>query len=99
MNDRNKVYRKAILRFGHNLQMLMAVEEMSELTKEIVKLFRKYNEKVKPDQMEKAGLIEEIADVRIKVEQLEEMFQCKGQVDLAMEIKISRLKRRIGYVE
>lgn len=51
----------------------MAIEEMSELTKELTKAIR--------GQEYKEAIAEEIADVRIMLEQLELIFDCKKNVN------------------
>lgn len=90
--DRLKVYDAALCRFGPKAQILMAVEEMSELTKEICKYFR--TEKgVGPDI---SGLIDEISDVSIMIEQLKYIFDLDEDVDAHMDAKIERLKHLLG---
>lgn len=55
-------YKKAIETYGEKAQKLMAIEEMSELTKEICKDFR--------GKLNREHLIEEIIDVIITIDQL-----------------------------
>ena len=63
---RKKIYQAALNKWGVDLQTMMAVEEMSELTKEICK--------IKRGKMDLDALADEIADVTIMLEQLREMY-------------------------
>ena len=73
--------------YGQHSQLMMAIEEMSELTKEICKYERfKGNE---------AKLIDEIADVKIMVEQLEYILGVNKEVDARINYKLDRQMRRI----
>ena len=60
--NKEKIYKKAIGKYGVAAQLDMVIEEMSELTKEICKIKRG-----KGNYM---NLVEEIADVEIMLEQL-----------------------------
>ncbi len=85
--ERYQLLRSAIRTFGEDMQMTVAIEEMSELIKEICKRKRG------ADNLD--ALTEEIADVRIMLEQLEMILKNKTDVDLTMEDKLDRLARRI----
>lgn len=61
-----KIYEKAIETFGQQSQINVAIEEMSELTKELCKLNR--------GRDNKAEILEEIADVYIMLHQLTLIF-------------------------
>ena len=65
----------------------MAVEEMSELAKELCKYYRGRNN-VEP-------IAEEIADVQIMLRQLVILFDCKETVDKYRQYKLERLARRV----
>ena len=60
--DRKTVYQAALNKWGVDLQTMMAVEEMSELTKEICK--------IKRGKIDLDAMADEIADVTIMLEQL-----------------------------
>lgn len=66
--NRNEIIKKAIETYGIDAQCLMAIEEMSELTKAICKESRARGK----DNyvLVLANLAEEIADVRIMLDQL-----------------------------
>ena len=72
-------------------QMAMAVEEMSELTKELCK-YRRGRNNVE-------SIAEEIADVQIMLRQLVILFDCKETVDKYRQYKLERLAGRIKEVK
>ncbi len=78
---------QAICHYGQQMQMLVAIEEMSELTKEIVKHRR--------GEDNRRQVAEEIADVGIMLEQLELMFNCRELTQDIREEKLARLKKRL----
>lgn len=84
-------YNKAIELYGEKAQKLMAIEEMSELTKEICKDFR--------GKLDREHLIEEIIDVIITIDQLMMMYGIRGdEIEQMRERKIERLKERLEKV-
>ena len=86
--DRKKVYQAALRKWGADLQTMMAVEEMSELTKEICK--------IKRGKMDLDALADEIADVTIMLEQLREIYGLNDAVCDHMDAKSLRLQSRVG---
>jgi len=88
LTAREEVYAAAIRKWGEEAQMLMIIEEMSELTKEICKEFRGT-----PDREATA---DEIADVTIMLEQAQLIFGVKALVRERIEYKINRLRERIA---
>ena len=89
--DRKNVYQAALRKWGVDLQTMMAVEEMSELTKEICK--------IKRGKMDLDALADEIADVTIMLEQLREIYGLNDAVCDHMDAKILRLQSRVGGAE
>ena len=89
--DRKNVYQAALRKWGVDLQTMMAVEEMSELTKEICK--------IKRGKMDLDSLADEIADVTIMLEQLREIYGLNDAVCDHMDAKILRLQSRVGGTE
>lgn len=81
------VYLEAIKTFGALPQMVVAIEECSELQKEITKIIRKKGDLT--------NLAEEIADVEIMLEQLKLIFTIHDKVIEQKGKKIERLKRII----
>lgn len=81
------IYAKAIAYWGNDLQMLMCIEEMSELTKEIVKCIRKKSDFEK--------IAEEIADVEVMLEQLKFMFNNKSEVEKYIQQKLEKVREML----
>lgn len=75
--------------YGKKSQMLISIEEMSELTKEICKYERYENNEQK--------IIDEIADVEIMIEQLKCLFDVHSEVDERIDYKLRRQLRRIEH--
>lgn len=78
--------------FGEETQLQCAIEEMSELTKELCKYFRAKGDSDKLEKVKK-NIIEETADVLTITETLRLMFG-EEQVDEMMERKILRGQER-----
>lgn len=83
--------RAALEAFGAEAQMVMAIEEMSELTKELCKHRR--------DRDNVEAIAEEIADVEIMLRQMVILFDCAGQVEPFRRYKLERLAERIKKVK
>ena len=81
------VWRDAIEHNGEDTQLNVAVEEMAELTKEIIKHKRGV------DNLQQ--LAEEIADVEIMLEQLKLIFGVHTVVIIEKERKKDRLRKRL----
>lgn len=88
---RDEILRSAIARYGNTAQMIVAMEEMAELTKELSKNFRKSDNE--------DAIAEEIADVRIMLDQLQIMFDCAGKVAVYDAAKVERLRKRLEDAE
>ena len=84
---RDEILKKALQHYGANLQRIVAIEEMSELTKELCKVSR--------GEENAAHIAEEIADVRIMLDQLEIMFDCAGAAAAYQAAKVERLRKRL----
>lgn len=87
----DKICRAALEAFGERAQMTMAIEEMSELAKELCKRCRGR------DNVE--AIAEEVADVQIMLQQLVMLFDCAGQVETFRRYKLERLAERIEEVK
>lgn len=83
----DEICRAALEAFGAEAQMVMAIEEMSELTKELCKNGR--------GQENTTRIAEEIADVEIMLCQMVMLFDCAGQVEAFRQYKLERLAGRI----
>lgn len=84
----NHICKEALETWGGTAQMLVAVEEMSELQKEILK-----NVNRKKDN--RAQIIEETADVLIMLEQLQLYYGIKQEVENYMEGKLQIIAGRL----
>lgn len=85
--EREAVYRDAIKLWGADVQEIVAIEECSEIIKEICKTRR--------GQGSLGRLAEEIADVTIMMEQLRLMYDINDEVCAFMDQKVLRLKKNI----
>ena len=85
--EQYKTIQEAIRLFGKEHQVYVAIEEMAELTKELIKEKRHYNNR---DE-----IIQEIADVEIMMQQLCLIFKCSNEVVNMRRQKIERLKKRL----
>ena len=84
---RDEILKNAIARYGEKVQMVIAMEEMAELTKELSKFLRgAHNED---------AIAEEVADVRIMLDQIVIMFDCAGAAALYESVKVERLRKRL----
>lgn len=81
------IYQKLLDKFGDK-QIIVAIEELSELQKELCKYLRdKYNEE---------NLIEEIADVEIMLEQIRIYFDLdEKEINKIKDFKLERTKERM----
>ena len=79
--ERKIIYEEAIKKFGTDIQFIIAIEEMSELTKELTKMIRGYDRG--------NGLVEEIGDVRIMLEIIEIILNCENEVIESIDFKLN----------
>ena len=84
---RCRTYLNALLEYGGDFQMIVALEELSEAQKEICKCLRGIGNL--------DHLAEEIADARIMLEQVTEIHQIGELGPTKMDEKIRRLDRRL----
>jgi NTP pyrophosphatase (non-canonical NTP hydrolase) len=86
--EQTEVLQKALDTFGIDKQLDIAIEEMAELTKAIIK-HRRYATRETYE-----NLCEETADVAIMIEQIFLSTRCDDVAKYAVE-KINRLKQRL----
>lgn len=84
----NTILKRALKTWGEQPQMLMVVEEMSELMKEILKNVSRHKDNLNQ-------IIEETADVEIMLEQLKENYQIADAVAAYKAEKIKQIERRL----
>lgn len=85
---RRDTYNEAVKAYGKQSQLIMAMEEMAELTKELSKSIR--------GQKNTAAISEEMADVEIMLEQLKVIFSNRAEVDRVRCAKLDRLAVRLA---
>lgn len=85
--ERKRVYDAALGKWGAKMQATVAIEEMSEVIKEITKMLR--------GELDREHMAEEIADATIMLEQLRQMLNINDSVDSWMDYKIAALKRKV----
>jgi NTP pyrophosphatase (non-canonical NTP hydrolase) len=88
-STRQEVYKKAQHQFGNTNQTIVAIEELSELAKELCKLIRY------PHEADIQCLAEEMADVTIMLEQIRQMYDINDEVCSWMDYKVARLQERV----
>ena len=91
----NEILRRAIETYGEKAQIDKALEEMSELTKALLKLRYAKPTGVEADILRDA-VSEEMADVEIMLEQLHMIYQNDNKVNEYRQKKIERLERRLN---
>ena len=89
-----QIYLKLIQKFGPQMQQDVAIEEMSELTKAIIKYRRKQHDR-KATTLDLEHIGEEIADVEIMLDQLKIIYNCSNVVNKFRQQKDERLTRLI----
>lgn len=85
--QRAQVYDKALLHYGKEGQLVVALEELSECQKEICKVMR--------GDGNLEHLAEEIADATIMLEQVRLIFDLNEMVSREVDRKIQRLDDRL----
>lgn len=86
-NKTDEILKQAIVKYGKDAQVKMAIEEMSELTQALCKNFR--------GKGNAENIAEEIADVEIMIQQLQIIFNNRNDVNRFYELKIKRLKNNL----
>lgn len=82
-----KIYRAALDKWGARMQVVVAIEELSELQKALCKVLRGM-----PDYN---NIAEEIADVSIMLEQMTMLFCVQDTVPNWRRSKLERRERRV----
>ena len=105
-NKRDDVLKRCICEYGAPAQVDMCIEEMSELTKALLK-YRTKSALAKGENVNSTSeiinlnkaredIIDELADVKIMCRQMELLFQVEDVVERRMDFKINR---QIGRLE
>ncbi len=86
MHERD-ILQWAVTKWGNEAQTKMVLEEMSELQKEICKMWR--------GKDNRDAIADEIADVEIMLEQLKLILEIEDEVCQYRTAKLARLQRRL----
>lgn len=88
LTERAFVYGQAVVKYGIDAQIVVCIEELAELQKELCKALR--------SNCNSENLIDELADVQIMVEQMRLLFDSENNaVGDRIKFKIERLKKRL----
>lgn len=88
MMDERKILGRAISFYGSEIQRVVAIEELSELQKELCKSLR--------GQTDGQHIAEEIADVQIMLEQMMILYELHYDVAAWRWKKVDRLRDRLA---
>lgn len=83
------ICKRALETWGETAQMLMVIEEMSELTKEILKNINRRKDNI-------SEIIEETADVEIMLEQLKANYKIEQEVIEYKQKKLLQIEERLN---
>ena len=86
-DQRVQTYINAFIHFGEEMQLVVALEELSEVQKEICKVMR--------GKSDLDHLAEEIADATIMLEQVRLIFNLNDLVCQKMDEKVKRLDDKL----
>ena len=91
-----EILNQAINTYGTDAQQDMVIEEALELALSILKHRRAVRFQPEKIQQRRENVIEESADTRIMLEQVDMMYNCEEEVQEQIEYKINRLKARLN---
>ena len=79
---------KKLLSLNPTAQMIVAIEELSELQKELTKALRK--------KIDRVAILEEYVDVMIMLEQIKILYELNDKdINLMKKMKLDRLQARL----
>jgi len=84
-----KICQEAVMHWGKDLQLNMAIEKANELIKAICKVKHNVNSHTV------LNVAVEIADMEIMLEQLKIILYCRGAVEVWKEYKLKRLFQKL----
>ena len=91
MTNKIDLYAKLILKYGKEKQIIVAIEELAELQKELTKWLRGIG------SIE--HIAEELADAGIMLQQLEFIFACTDEVINTRYKKLERIEKLVELDE
>ena len=90
--EKDEVLCRCIETYGADAQIDMMIEEMSELTKALLKFRR---DKGEHTIVLRNSVIDEIADVKIMCRQMEILFKAENEVNNRISFKVRRQQKRL----
>jgi uncharacterized protein (DUF1778 family) len=90
-----QVLQKAINTYGEDAQQDMVIEEALELALAILKHRRAVRFQPEKIQQCRENVIEESADTKIMLKQVNMMFDCEEEVQEQIDYKVNRLRERL----
>lgn len=79
---------KELLLLNSSAQMIVAIEELSELQKELTKALR--------NKIDRVAILEEYVDVIIMLEQIKILYELNDKdINLMKKMKLDRLRERL----
>ena len=97
MNNYNTHIRKIVSTYDQSSRADLAIEEMAELQKALLKYRRADRPELQALRMK--DITEEIADVQLMLDQLTEVYDCRDDVERMIGYKIERQLKRIERKE
>jgi hypothetical protein len=91
----NRELEEIIKSYGISAQVDMCIEECSELQKALLKYRRNDPQDGTVNMELRSGIIDEIADVAIMLQQMNIIFGCAGEVGERIDYKIDRQMKRL----
>ena len=83
-----EVLYKKLLSLNPTAQMIVAIEELSELQKELTKALR--------NKIDRVAILEEYVDVTIMLEQIKILYELNDKdINLMKKMKLDRLRERL----
>ena len=86
--DRQQIYKQILSQFGNTMQIIVAIEEMSELQKALAKYLRGLQYHDYAEVL--ADVREEIADVQIMLDQMKMIFDDGQTIEKVIDEKLQR---------
>jgi NTP pyrophosphatase (non-canonical NTP hydrolase) len=91
--EHKAVLDRALATWGRDSQVMLALEEMAELSKELLKNINRRRDNIKE-------IAEELADVYVTLEGIENLYGVSDiEISGLMDAKISRLKARLDALD
>ena len=98
-SEKHHIYKLALAKWGKPIQIMMCVEDSSELTNALSKYVRVVSQADEGYEAKANKIIDSliplIGDVEIMLEQLKDMFNCVTKTSECKREKLLRLRERV----